>query len=68
MSDKNWLINFTLPQLSASHYYHGQVVQAANLGLAVNRAWSIVKKKPAVKGRRIEEFRIQGNVVKDTGE
>lgn len=65
MSDKSWVVNFTLPQLSASSHWQSTEVKAANLGLAVNRAWTIVKTRPKVKGRRIEEFRIHGYLLKD---
>lgn len=65
MADKNWVVNFTLPQLSASHHWHSTEVKAANIGLAVNRAWAVIKKKQSVKGRRLEEFRIHGYALKE---
>lgn len=58
MSDKNWIVDFKLPQLSASHYWHSVEVSASNIGLAINRAWAEVKKRPHVKGRRISEAQI----------
>lgn len=59
MSDKNYVVDFKLPQLSASHYWHSVEVKASNIGLAVNRAWAEIKKRPAVKGRRLKEASIQ---------
>lgn len=58
MTDKNWIVDFKLPQLSASHYWFSVEVEASNVGLAVNRAWAEVKKRPAVKGRRIKDAQI----------
>jgi hypothetical protein len=64
MSDKNYVVDFKLPQLSASHYWHSVEVKASNIGLAVNRAWAEIKKRPAVKGRRLKEASIQ---IKEAG-
>jgi hypothetical protein len=58
MADRNWIVDFKLPQLSASHYWHSVEVEASNIGLAVNRAWAEIKKRPAVKGRRIKDAQI----------
>ncbi len=55
MSIKKWVVNFKLPQLSASHYYHSVMVDAPDVGLAIRRAWQEIKKRPAVKGKRIKE-------------
>lgn len=66
MSDKNWVVDFKLPQLSASHYWHSVEVKADSVGLAVNKAWKEVKKRPSVKGRRIKEAQIQIRIAGDS--
>jgi len=65
MSDKTWSITFKLPELSASHYWHNVSVDAANVGLAINRAWAEVKKRPAVKGRRVKMGEVKFEVLND---
>jgi hypothetical protein len=57
--DKNWNVTFKLPQLVAHRAWQSTDVVAANFGLAVNRAWAVVKKRPEVKGRRIDECEIK---------
>lgn len=56
--DKTWVVDFKIPQLSASHYWQSTEVKASNVGLAINRAWAIVKARPIVKGKRIKEATI----------
>lgn len=51
---KNWEISFKLEQLAAAHYWQSTTVEAPDLGLAIKRAWAIVKKRPAVKGKRVK--------------
>ena len=60
--NKKWIIDFKLPQLSESRYWQSVEVEAANLGLAINRAWAIVKTRPAVKGKRIKEATISARL------
>lgn len=56
--NKTWIVNFKLKELSSSHYWQSAEVEATNVGLAVNRAWSIVKARPAVKGKRVNRVEI----------
>lgn len=58
MANKTYIVDFKLPQLAAKSYWQSTEVEASNVGLAINRAWAIVKKRPAVKGRRIKEATI----------
>lgn len=51
---KTYVINFKLEQLPAAHYWQSAEVEATDLGQAVKKAFAIVKKRPAVKGRRIK--------------
>lgn len=52
--EKNWTITFYVEQLAAAHAWQSTTVDASDLGLAIKRAWAIVKKRPAVKGRRVK--------------
>jgi hypothetical protein len=59
---KTWTINFKLPQLAAAHYWQSAQVEAPDIGRAVTKAWQVVKKRPAVKGKRIKEFTVTGAI------
>jgi hypothetical protein len=65
---KQWIVDFKLMQLSASHYWHSTEVEAPDIGLAVKRAWAIIKKKPAVKGKRLKEAQITIRLADNTEE
>ena len=64
MGNKRYNVQFEFRELSASHYRHFASVEAANLGLAINRAWAEVKKNQHVKGRRLSEGKITFTVEK----
>lgn len=66
MSNKAWVVNFKLPNLAASHYWQSVEIDAPDIGMAIKKAWAEVKKRPAVKGRRIKEAQITVNLA--TGE
>lgn len=58
---KKWIVNFKLKEVAASKYYQSATVEASDMGLAVKRAWSMVKKREGVKGRRINSVDITVN-------
>jgi hypothetical protein len=69
MADKTWDLVFTLNELPAAHAQ--QVIcgiEAANLGLAVNRGFTEIKKRPNVKGRRIRSGRLTFTVRDEAGD
>lgn len=51
---KKWVVNFKLKEIAASKYYQSATVDATDLGLAVRRAWAMVKKREGIKGKRIK--------------
>ena len=55
MADKTYIVDFKLTELAAKSYWQSVEVTASNIGLALNRAWTEVKKRPAVKGRRVKK-------------
>ena len=52
---KTFICDFKLPQLSASHYWYSVEVVANNIGRALDLAFKDVRKRPAVKGKRLKE-------------
>jgi hypothetical protein len=65
---KEWIVDFKLMQLSASHYWHSVQVEAPDIGMAVKRAWALVKKKPQVKGKRLKEASVTIRLVEAGGD
>lgn len=51
---KDWIVNFKFKEASASRYYQSASVTASDIGLAVKRAWSIVKQREGIKGKRLK--------------
>lgn len=68
MANKTFLITFKLPQLSASHYYHVVEITASGLGRAVDLGYKEVRKRKAVKGKRIDQAEISVKEVKPSEE
>lgn len=66
MADKRWNILFRINELPAAHAEQFVSVEAANIGLAINRGWAEVKKRPNVKGKRVKTGRITFN--EETGD
>ena len=58
MANKTFMVEFKLPQLSASHYWHVVEVTAPSIGRAVDLGFKEIKKRPAVKGKRLKEATI----------
>lgn len=58
MADKRFALYFKLPELVAAHAEQVCSVDASSIGLAIKRGFDIIKKRPAVKGRRITEGKI----------
>lgn len=58
MKEKTWIANFKFPQLSASHYWQSVQVDAPTLEIAFKKAWREVKKRPAVKGKRLKQITV----------
>lgn len=67
MSDKKWNILFRVNELPAAHAEQFVSIDAANLGLAINRGWTEIKKRQNVKGKRVKSGRITFHV-EDTGD
>lgn len=65
---KQWLVNFKLKEIAASKYYQSASVEASDLGLAVRRAWAIVKKREGVKGKRLRNVDISVEELKESDE
>lgn len=57
-AEKTWDLGFTINSLPAAHHFQFVTVNASNVGLAVNRGWAEIKKRPHVKGRRVEMGKI----------
>ena len=50
----SYIVDFQFPEVKgAGNYYQSAAVHAADFGTALNRAWSEVRARPAIKGRRI---------------
>lgn len=60
---KVWNFFFKFPTAKAAHAEQLVTVKgASNLGLATNRAWSVLKKRQGIKGARLEEGSISWTV------
>lgn len=59
MANKEYTVDFKLPQLAAGHYWQSTSVEAPSIGRAVDLAWKIVKQRPAVKGKRLKQADIK---------
>ncbi len=55
---KNWTVTFKFSQAAASRYWQSAEVEAYNFGMAVNRAWAIVKTRQGIKGKRLTQATI----------
>lgn len=56
---KSFIITFKLPSLPSAHTWQSATVEASDIGLAIKRAWNIIKKRPIVKGRRIKQGEVK---------
>lgn len=65
---KQWIVNFKFKEAVASRYFQSTTVTAANIGLAVNRAWAIVKQREGVKGKRLKNVDISISLMQDISE
>jgi len=57
-TEKRWNIRFLIYELPAAHAEQFVSVEAANMGLALNRGWAEVKKRAGVKGKRFRTGKI----------
>lgn len=56
---KSFFVDVFYPQVTPAHAaYQSTHVNASNMGLGVMRALKAIKKRPALKGKRIGECRI----------
>jgi hypothetical protein len=63
MTTKEYSITFKLPDLSASHFWHNVTVNATSLEQALKFAYRELKKRPAVKGKRLKSGEIKFELI-----
>ncbi len=55
---KHWTVTFKFSEAAASRYWQSAEVEASNFGLAVNRAWGVIKTRQGIKGKRLTQATI----------
>lgn len=55
---QEYIVDFFFPELKGPGIYQSAAVSASDFGTAFNRAWTDVRKRPAIKGRRINTVKL----------
>lgn len=64
---KRFMCDFSFPDLPSGKMYATEIGEGGDVGNAVNDAFKKVKKRPAIKGRRIKTVKISVTFMDDSG-